>query len=407
VPTLFGPAITARWSGASPEVRQLRVFLALIFTAGMLSGPFSSLLAVYVESQLHQPPTFTATLLSIQLVMAGVFALLGGVVADRVSQKRALLLGQCGIPLAALIFLVHDFRILAPIVLILGTTNGLTAVGGQSYLVASAGAKRLGGFSALYYLGSTMGSALGNLLAGPTAQKYGFATVGAIGFVLAIILVNLTRRLLPEAPPRPRGDSASPRAVLGSYSGLIRQRRIVLLALLRLLPTCFYGTTSLLLPLLIYRLSHSITTASLFATTNLLIASASQLTTGRMIDRFGPVRPVLFLTTLLPFAAAATALSATWLPALFVSGIIATSLLWGMSTTMPSLVRISVPSQLQGRTVGLLHLLWSCGMLIGTATGGLLVTQSPHLPFAVFAVLNLATAFIALAFRRSVRAGNG
>ncbi|HEX5414939.1 MAG TPA: MFS transporter, partial [Chloroflexota bacterium] len=335
--------------------------------------------------------------------MTGVFALLGGAVADHIGQKRALLIGQCGIPLAALIFLMHDFRILSPIVLVLGMTNSLTAVGGQSYLVASAGAKRLGGFSALYFLGSTMGSALGNFLVGKVEPLYGFATVGMIGFILALVLVNLTYRFLPDAPSRPPADRPGVGAVLASYRDLIRKQRILYLAGLRLLPTCFYGTTSLLLPLLIYRLSGSVATASLFVTTNLLIASASQLTTGRMIDRYGPVRPVLVLTTLLPFAAAATALSAASLPALFISGVIATSLLWGMSTTIPSLVRLSVPTETQGRTLGLLHLLWSSGMLIGTATGGYLVTQSPHLPFAVFAVLNLATAFLALAFRANIR----
>ena len=150
MPTLTASGLAERWTTASPEARRLRVFLALTFSSGVLSGPVSSLLSVYVDSQLHQPPTFTATLLSIQLAMTGVFALIGGVVADHIGQKRALNLGQCGIPLAAAVFFVHDFRILAPMVLVLGITNSLTAVGGQSYLVASTGAKRLGGFSALY-----------------------------------------------------------------------------------------------------------------------------------------------------------------------------------------------------------------------------------------------------------------
>lgn len=149
MPTLTASGLAERWTTASPEMRRLRVFLALTFGSGVLSGPVSSLLSVYVDSQLHQPPTFTATLLSIQLAMTGVFALIGGVVADHIGQKRALNLGQCGIPLAAAVFFVHDFRILAPMVLVLGITNSLTAVGGQSYLVASTGAKRLGGFSAL------------------------------------------------------------------------------------------------------------------------------------------------------------------------------------------------------------------------------------------------------------------
>jgi MFS family permease len=392
------PAVVSLRS-APPEVRRLTTFLGLIFAAGVLGGPVSSLLAVYVDSTLHQPPTFTSTLLALQLALTGLFALLGGSVADGLGQKRAVILGAFGLPLAATIFLLGDFWILAIVVVGLGITNSLNSVGGQAYLLASADAKRLGGFTAYYYLGSTFGGALGNLIFGPAAGHFGFRTAGLVELILGAALLVGFVRVLPDAPARPRAPIASPGVLLRSYADLLRRRRVALVGSMRFLPTSFYGTTSLLIPLLVYRLSHSVAAAAFYSTAMLLIASGTQMAVGRVIDRRGPAGPARVLTALLPLFALGLALSVRTLPALVVLGIGATSALWGMSTVIPSLVRDAVETPVQGRTLGLVHLLWSSGMLVGTLLAGALVEVNPALPFALFALATVPAFLAALAFR--------
>lgn len=385
----------------TPESRRLATFLVLSFCAGVLGGPVSSLLAVYVESSLHQPPTFTSTLLALQLAMTGLFALMGGVVADQLGQKRAVILGSLGLPLAATIFLLHDFWILAAVVVGIGITNSLSAVGGQAYLLASATKQRLGGITAFYFLGNTLGGALGNLAFGPAAERYGFSTVGLGGLVLSLGLLAGILRLLPDPPPRERPPAVGPRALITSYARLIRRRRVALVGCMRFLPTSFYGTTSLLVPLLIYRLSGHVALVALYSTAMLVVATGCQLFVGKVIDRSGPVGPARILTALLPFFALGLALSVHTLPALIAMGIAATSTLWGMSTAIPSLVRAATDTPVQGRALGLVHLLWSAGMLVGTLVGGWLIQINPAIPFVVFAGVTTPAFLAAWAFGRA------
>ncbi len=388
----------------TPEGRRLVAFLGLTFGAGVLGGPVSSLLSVYVDSELRQPPTFTSTLLAFQLAMTGVFAVVSGAVADSLGQKRTLLLGLLGLPLASAVFLLHGFWILAVVILSLGITNALQAIGGQSYLLAASPRAKLGGLTALYFLGNTLGGAAGNAVAGPAADRWGFTPVGLGGLGLSLVLLATTLALLPETAVASDSRRARPAELLVTYGRLIRDRRIALVCVIRLLPTCFYGTTSLLIPLLVYRLSHSVAVASLYATASLLLSTTAQQIVGRVIDRVGPFGAVRFLTALLPIVAAFTALATESLPALIGAGLCATAALWCISTTIPPLVReVSAPAS-QGRVLGLVHLIWSTGMLIGTLAGGSLVTISSHLPFALFAACSVLTFPAAVALRHSTRA---
>lgn len=380
--------------------QRLLAFLVLTFGAGFLGAPVSSLLSVYVDSQLRQPPTFTATLLAFQLGTTGVFALVGGVLADRVGQKRALLLGLGGLPLASTVFLLHSFWPLAVVVVGLGVTNALQTIGGQSYLLASSPRARLGGFSALYFLGSTLGGAAGNAAAGPVADHWGFVAIGLVGLVLSLLFLIAALRYLPETSAVRQGQSAGPGELARAYLALARVREVALVGVVRLLPTCLYGTTGLLIPLLIFRLSHSVAAASLYATVSLLVSMTAQQVVGRIVDRVGPFGPVRVLTVIVPIVALSTALSARSLPFLFVVGVGATAVLWSISTTIPPLVREVAPASAQGRALGLVHLLWSSGMLVGTLAGGALVLVNPALPFLVFACLNLLTVPAALALKR-------
>ena len=373
------------------EQRQLAVFLLLVFCAGVFGAPIGSLLPVYVDSTLHQGPGFTATLKVLQLMMTGVFALVGGALADRIGQKRALLIGFAGLPLGLLVFAVRDFWILAVTVIALGIANSLQTVGGQSYLVASANQKRLGALTAAYYLGSTLGGALGNAIAGTAAQRFGFPSVGLVGGIASLSLIVVALIVLPDAPRQGKVGPNRRVSAFSEYFRLLRDRNVALVGALRFCTTCFYGTTSLLMPLLVYRLSGSVAIASLYATVSLIAATITQLAVGRIVDRIGVAIPVRILTAGVLIIAVSASLSTRSLIAFFLTGVVGTSILWGMSTTMTSLARLATTPERQGRVLGLLHLLWSCGMLVGTAVAGVLVTIEPALPFVVFGVLNIGS----------------
>jgi MFS family permease len=371
--------------------------LLLSFGAGTLSSPVRALLPVYVEATLHRPPSFTATLLTVQLAVTGVFSLVGGAVADALGQRRAYLLGLVGVPLGATVFLAHAFWVLVPIVLGLGVTGALQNVGGGAYLMAGASRPRLARISALWRLGATLGGALGTAVLGPIADLWGFARAGVADLALGALLLAGAVRLLPEAPTAMRGATGHLGAVLASYVHVLRLRPVALLGTLRYCTTSLYGAVSLAVPLLVYRLSGSVTVASLYATMALVGPSIFQYTVGQFIDRHGPARPLRLLSLMVPLLGAMLALAAHNLAALCLLGVCANCVLWALSTAMPSLVRAVAGGPAEGRAYGANEMLWSAGMLTGTLLGGALVTPHPHLLFALLAVGNLGTVATAAA----------
>jgi MFS family permease len=371
--------------------RRLLILILLSFGAGTLSSPIRALLSVYVEATLHQPPSFTAALLTVQLAVTGLFALVGGVVADTLGQRRAYLLGLVGTPLAATLLLWHSPWLLVPVVLGLGITGGLQTVGGGAYLMASATRAGLAQVTALYFFGSTLGGALGTLVIGPAADRWGFALVGYVDLGLALVLLAIAGRVLPEAPTSVRLAPEGLGAVLAGYLPVVRQRPVAMLAALRYCSTCLYGAISLTVPLLIYRLSGSVTLASVYVTATLVAASLFQYTMGQVIDRYGPAQPLRVLSMLLPILGVLLALSVHSAAALFVLGLCANCVLWALSTAMPSLVRAIALGPSQGRTFGITEFHWAAGMLSGTLLGGALLNAHSHLLFGLLAALNLCS----------------
>lgn len=378
--------------------RGLVIFLGLFFLVGAGAAPIRSLLPVYVESELHQPPTLTSMVLAVQLLVGGLFALLGGAVADGVGQRRALLLGLAGLPMAALVFLSGQPTTMALLVGMRGATEGLQVAGSQSYLVAGAPAGQIGLASALYFLGGTLGSSLGNLLGGWVVATFGFRYLAYGTVAFGVLLTLAAWRFLGEPGLTPNRQGVG--SGLRGYLGLVRRREVILVGCVRFLPTLYYGVMTLLMPLLIYRLSGQILVVSAYSATSLLLAAASQVATGRAVDRLSRTLPTLLLTALVPISAILAALSSRSLPALLVAGVLGTCVAWSISATLPALVReVAGPAE-EGRLLGLFHLLWSGAMFGGTMLAGALVDVDASLPFAVVGVLNSLTWLAALSLHR-------
>jgi MFS family permease len=386
------------WTGrarVSPETRRFAGFLLLVLLVGALSGPLRSLLPVRIEADLGRPPAFTSTLQALMLGGAGLFALLGGALADRLGQKRTYLLGIASPLLLGLVNVLQAPDALVPLAVVAGLADGLYSVGGQSYLVATAPRRSLGTASALYFLGSTLGASLGSLVAGPIVQAWGFASYGSFAIGTAALLIVVAARWLPSpAPP------SAPSPTRGLVPRVTLTRDLLLVAALRFLPTYFWGTATLLTPLLLYRLSGSVVGVTVYSAVSLTVAAGCQIVTGRVLDRVGRGWPVLVLGVLLPLAPLGMALGVGSYRSLFVAGVFATSVAWSISVNFPPLVRAFAMPGEHGRALGLIHLLWVSGMLGGTLVAGRLVDADPALPFLLAAALNAPIPFVGIALWR-------
>lgn len=381
----------------------LLILLAVLLAAGAVGGPTRALLPVYLEHDLGWTPPAIAALAAARLLAAALSAPLGGALADTTGPRRILRLGLVGLPFAALFFLTPAAPALVALSLGVGLADGLQSTGSQSYLIARTDRATIGRAASAFFVGSTLGGALGNLGASALLRAWGFAGLGPVGLVGGL-LVLLGAMALPASERRRAGRQWGLTGTLAGYRALLRVPRVRQLALLRFLSTSSWGTTSLLWPLLIARISGDPATAAFFGTISLIVAVAAQLGTGRLIDAVGPGKPAVVLASLVPLVAVLTALAvAAGSPAaLFATGVIGTAVAWSLSGCSLPLIRAAASPDEVGQVVGLLHLLWSLAMLGGTLLAGWLVVVSPALPFWTVAFLGVPAAVAARRLRRSL-----
>ena len=130
-------------------------------------SPTQALLAAYVDGFLRQPPRLTAAVNAIKMACSAIFALVGGVVADRVGRRAALVIGLILAISGAFLLVAETPWHLLALAVIAGTSAGFVSTGGQSYLLAVSPAQRLGTATAAYFLGRTASQALGGVCGRP------------------------------------------------------------------------------------------------------------------------------------------------------------------------------------------------------------------------------------------------
>lgn len=379
-------------------------FLGLLlvwFFLGLSVAPAKPLLPVYVDSILKQPPLFTSTLLALQLASGAIGAIVGGTLADLVGRKAALLLGACSAPLAALTFLTHAPALLVLMALVGGLLGSIQTIGGQSYLMNAVRQVRLGSAAALFFIGSTLGTSVGNFIAGHLLDSSGFSGVAVAMIIASGIVLALAAWRLPKQVQVRSVEATSLRKTVQSYGRIIQRREVRLLVGLRLLPTAFWGVATLLVPLLLYRASGHASTAAFYSALSLALAACCQLLTGRIADRVGRRWPAVVLTSLIAIFAIATGLAAHSVIGLYIFGIAGACSAWSLSTLMPGLIKDVSATGEEGRTLALTHLVWSSAMLIGSVLGGWLVSIDGTIPFLIVGVLNFISVGLAIALLRS------
>jgi MFS family permease len=395
------------------------VLWALQFLGGLAGAPAYALLAVYIEQSLHQAPLFTASLRSIQLALGGLSAPFAGALADRMGYKPAYLWGMTSTVAACAVFLTGQPLLMICLFFYSGLLGSLQTTAGQAYLMEASRRSRLGIASAGYFLGGTLGTALGSEAAGrflgagfgtplghlgasllPPRSAPGFYSLGAMSTLLALALIAGGLLL-----PRLKWASAAPRPVEltpAALAPLLARREVRLLLGIRFLPTCYWGAVTLLVPLLLFRLTKSAASAGAYAGISLALASACQMVTGRACDRFGLRLPVRIAPMGITLSALGLAVGARSVPALWVFGVLGACSAWSLSTTMPLLIDDASGPGERGRIVGLTALAWNAGMLSGNLVAGKLASDArcatyPGLPFAIAALCGIGTLALAAA----------
>jgi MFS family permease len=390
----------ARWR------RPAEALWALQFLGGLVSAPVYALLAVYVEASLHHPPILTASLRSWQLALGGVWAPLAGALADRLGYKRAYLWGMTSTVATCAVFLTGQPWALGVLMLYGGLLGSLQGTAGQAYLMAATRRSRLGRASAGYFLGNTLGTALGSHVAGGVARAWGFAPLGVASTALAAALMLGALLLLPPLA-RPKEEKAREPNMFAALPGMLTRPCLRLLLGIRFLPTCYWGAVTLLVPLLLFRLTRSDEVVGDYSGVSLALAAVFQLITGRVCDRTGVQLPLRLAPVGITASAVGLALGARSVAALWGFGILGACSAWSLSTTMPLLIDdVSGPGE-KGRVVGLTFLAWSAGMLVGNMVAGRLATGRlgttlPGLPFALGALCGLGTIALAAAIAHRI-----
>jgi MFS family permease len=321
-------------------------------------------------------------------------------------------LGLVGFVFGSLAYLVRAPWLVVSFWAISGLGLGFHTLGGQSYLIDAASPERLGVFSALYHWGFTIGGALGSPCAGIILDSQGFEAFGLTLLAVSLTTTLAAMILLPRLQGEPGEDTPVGSKSLGfrsafGYGDIVRRPAVVVLGLLRFLPTCYWGMATVLIPLLINRMAGSKTAVALYATISQIMASLAQILVGRAADRWGRRWPTLaafgtLIVSAIGLAASGRTLTRAHLWSFYVFGILGACAAWSLSTLTPCLVSDATATEERGRVLGTLNLLWNVGMMTGALIGGALVEVAVGLPFLVAALLNMGAVFLAVSFFRLV-----
>lgn len=361
--------------------------LSIQLLTGMMLMPLMNFGSIYLNEVMHYSLQEVAIVIALGQVVGMVASIVGGSLSDRNGHKWILFWGVAGIAISSLLYIVRVPSIVIILWCLTQAGNGLAVVAGQGYLTLASSASILGLVSAFYNWGYTIGGAVGIPLATLILGDDDFTMLGfaLLGFgVFAIGIASLLPRMRSDDA---LVDSASTATSRVGYGVLLR-RDIILLILLRFLPTCFYGITTLL-PLVIKQQSGSNAIVAAYVTGSSVFATLAQLVAGRAADKYGVKLPTQISFSVILFAILGLIITGESLWGLFIFGSLGVGAAWALSTLLPGMVTHTAEPAIRGRVFGSLHLIWTLAMAIGTLLGGSLIDISIGLPFIVVGVLNL------------------
>ena len=360
---------------------------AIVFVVGLVTGPVQMLFPVYAETVLEESALFAALLRALPIGLGGISALIGGTLSDRFGRKLTVLIGMTGAVVVGTLFTTQIPLFLWGILCYEGIASGFKTAGGQTYLISSVSPERLGLATGLYFISSTVGNAIGSAVAGEVIDRTSYSTFGIGAAVLAGVLFVGACFFLPrlahasEAQGKRQGIWKSTLNV-EAYLKLIRRREMQMLVGLRVFPTYYWGSVNLLMPVLIERIA-GVKATGYYGAVSLLFAFGCQLAVGRICDVVGHRAPALVANAIVTLLAFGVAFFHNSFIGLQVFGILGAGAAWALSTTIPRFINEFTEPDEKGHGVGLTHLAWSTGFLLGYVASGFLVNISVHVPFIV------------------------
>ena len=371
----------------------------VVFVIGLVTGPVLMLFPVYAEEILAEDALFAALLRALPIGLGGLSALIGGSLSDRFGRKLTLLLGMTGAIAVGGLFTTQTPLFIWGILCYEGIASGFKTAGGQSYLISAVPPNKLGLATALYFISTTLGSALGSAMAGEVIARIGYRIFGGSAVLLVGILFLGACIFLPKVRQeyrsvrQKRGETSLINA-FQAYVDLTRRREMRMLIGLRLLPTYYWGSVNLLMPVLISRIA-GIKTTGYYGAMSLLFAFGCQLATGKICDTVGHRAPAFVSAATVTLLAFGVAFFHKSLVALEIFGVLGTGAAWALSTTIPRFINEFTAPDEKGHGVGMTHLAWSAGFLAGYVASGFLVNLSVQIPFLVAGIFLMGSTAIA------------
>jgi MFS family permease len=381
--------------------RPIIVLLLLQLMGGMILSPRSTFFPIYVNELGHSAVLISAIATASQI--AGLVAsLAGGTLSDSIGRKKTLLLGHLGFLLSCFVFFTPSVPLIGLLWTVGGFAMGLHTLGGQSYLMDSAHPNYLGVLAALYNWGYTLGGALSGPVAGFVLDRWSYGVFGMALALFALVTVLANQFALPGSPVVQQARSLSPKKLFG-YSDVAVRPPVLMLSVLRFLPTFYYGMSYILIPLLLYANGATKVVIALYATIGQVAASLAQIVVGRAADRFGPKWPTVITFSVLVSGIFGAGILSASLWGVFAFGALGLAAAWSLSTLLPSLVaEVTVPQE-RGRVLGWIHLWWGLAMSVGSMAGGAMFEVAARLPFIVSGALNILSIALVFVFYRMVR----
>jgi MFS family permease len=377
------------------------IFLcAIVFVVGLVTGPVQMLFPVYAETILEETALFAALLRALPIGLGGISALIGGTLSDRFGRKPTILIGMTGAIVVGGLFTTETPLFIWGILCYEGIASGFKTAGGQTYLISVVPSNRLGWATGLYFINMTVGSAVGSAIAGEVIDRIDYSVFGIGAVALAGLLFIGACLFLPRlaqqssSTQRRRDGIWKSTLNVAAYLDLSRRRNIQMLIGLRVFPTYYWGSVNLLIPILIARIA-GVKATGYYGAMSLLFAFVCQLAVGRICDAVGHRTPALVANALVTLLAFGVAFFHDSLIALEVFGILGAGAAWGLSTTIPRFINEFTEPHEKGHGVGLTHLAWSTGFLLGYVTSGFLINFSVHVPFIVAGIFLIFSTGIA------------
>ena len=376
--------------GASPLADPaFRTFLLVLFLNGLIAGPLSSFLPIYVSEALGAGQSLTANLRTVSLAFMAISALAGGQASDSFGTKLTFFLGILGTPAAAAIYLVDSIPALYLLSAYSGVGLGLLSTGSQSYLINSTWLGRIGAATGIYFAGRTLGGAFGDPIGGAILQISSFRVFGLTALLAIVPVLAILAIFLPGVSPAARGSRGTLAALAGFFQILVRGK-VLALAVVQLLRTTFWGAASLALPFLIKSLTGSNLAVGWFGGASMAAGVVAVLVMGPVSDRIGRRKAVLAGVGAMIAGSVLLAAMVDAAAGLMVAGALASIGAWTLSGQVPPLVKEIERGGEAGRVMAMASFSWALGTLVGAQLHGFVTESSPRALFLITTAILIA-----------------